>query len=327
MAEENKDEELKMTEAEDGSLTIGDPPEEKKEEATTEEDEKLSTSEETHEDEDGTDEETAEEAEARRERNRARRAQNKESRKNYIESLKRELASRDAVINDLASRVASVEQRSVGSQLSQIDAGIKEAEQYYNHFKTINQQAIEQANGAAAVDAQEKMFAAQQRYQVLQNAKKQMSQQATKPAPLDPRLKANAEAWMAKNEWYDPSGSDMDSDVVLKLDDRLVKEGWNPTTEEYWEELDARVKKYLPHRANSGHNSTQGSQPSKQRVPVAGSNRDSGGGQKATYRLSAERVQALKDAGIYDDPVKRTEAIRRFQAYDKEHSSASAGGN
>jgi hypothetical protein len=319
MAEEQKDEELKMTEAEDGSLIVGEPP--KDEPKEDEVDETLSTSDEHHEDEAAPDAETAEEAEARRVRNRERRAQNKESRKNYIESLKRELASRDAVINDLSTRVASVEQRNVGSQLAQIDSSIKEAEQYYNHFKSVNQQAIEQANGAAAVDAQEKMFAAQQRYQMLQNAKKQMSTQATKPAPLDPRLKQHAEAWMSKNEWYDPSGSDMDSDLVLKLDDRLVKEGWNPTTEEYWQELDARVKKYLPHKANSSYNKPQVNSGSKPRVPVAGSNQDSSSGVKSSYRLSAERVQALKDAGTYDDPVKRADAIRRFQQYDKEHAN------
>lgn len=319
MTDAVKDEDLKMTEAEDGSLIVGDPPKEEPKE--DEHDEKLSTSDESHEDEAAPDEESAEEAEARRVRNRERRAQNKESRKNYIESLKRELASRDAVINDLSTRVASVEQRNVGSQLAQVDASIKEAEQYYNHFKNVNQQAIEQANGAAAVDAQEKMFAARQRYDMLQNAKKQMGSQANKPAPLDPRLKQHAEGWMAKNSWYDPSGQDMDSDVVLKLDDRLVKEGWNPTTEEYWEELDARVKKYLPHRASVVYNRPQGNQGSKQRVPVAGSSQDSSSGTKGSYRLSAERVQALKDAGSYDDPVKRADAIKRFQQYDKEHSN------
>jgi hypothetical protein len=316
-----KDEDLKMTEAEDGSLIVGDPPAKEEE---PEADEKLATSDETHEDEAGHAEESAEDAEARRQRNRERRAHNKESRKNYIDSLKRELASRDAVINDLSTRVASVEQRNVGNQMTQVDAAIKEAEQYYAHFKSVNQQAIEQANGAAAVDAQEKMFAAQQRYQMLQNTKKQMGQQATKPAPLDPRLKQHADDWISKNDWYDPSGQDMDSDIVLKLDDRLVKEGWNPTTSEYWEELDARVKKYLPHRANSGYNKPQGNTVSRPRVPVAGSNQDSGGGTKGSYRLSAERVQALKEAGTYDDPVKRADAIKRFQAYDKEHSSASA---
>lgn len=323
MAEEQKDD-LKVKELEDGSLQVGDAPVEEKQEETSGEDESLKTSSEEGHDEEGHDEETAEEAEARRERNRARRAQNKESRKNYIESLKRELASRDAVINDLSTRVASVEKQSVGSQMAQVDVAIKEAEQYYNHFKHVNQQAIEQANGAAAVDAQEKMFAAQQRYNMLQNAKKQMTQQQVqKPQPLDPRMQQYAEGWMAENKWYDPSGQDMDSDIVLKLDDRLVQEGWDPKTPEYWEELSARTKKYLPHRFNSSYNKLQGNPSGKTRVPVSGGSSNTSGAPKGTYRLSAERVKALKEAGVYDDPVKRADAIKRFQEFDKNQAGQS----
>lgn len=321
MAEEQKDD-LKVKELEDGSLQVGDAP---VEETIEEEkgDESLKASSDEGDDEAGHDEETAEEAEARRERNRARRAQNKESRKNYIESLKRELAARDSVINDLATRVASVERQGQGSQIAQLDSAMKEAEQYYNHFKQVNKQAIEQADGALAVDAQEKMFAAKQRFEMLANAKKGMTQQQVqRPQPLDPRMQMHAESWMSKNEWYDPSGKDLDSDLVLKLDDRLVQEGWDPKSEEYWQELDSRVKKYLPHRFNSSYNKPQQNGQSRQRVPVSGGSSSSTGGAKGTYHLSAERVKALKEAGVYDDPVKRADVIKRFQDYDKQQAQS-----
>lgn len=305
-----KDEDLKLNEQPDGSIVVGDPPEELDEHdeapVSHEEDEAASAS------------ETSEDADARRERNRQRRQQNKESRKNYIESLKRELASRDSVINDLSTRMASVEQQSQGSQMVQLDGAIKEAADYYAHFKNVNRKAIEAVDGTLAVDAQEKMFAASQRHQMLLNAKKNMVNQTQQPRPLDPRLKQHAEGWIAKNDWYDPSGSDMDSDLVLKLDERLVKEGWNPTTAEYWAELDARVKKYLPHRANSGYNEGQKArQTGNLRVPVAGSSRESSGtGKPTSYHLSSERVAALKEAGTWEDPAKRADAIRRFKEYD-----------
>lgn len=320
MAEEMKDD-LPVKELEDGSLQVGETP---VAEEPVGEDESLKASTDEGSDEEGHAEETAEEAEARRERNRARRAQNKESRKNYIESLKRELAARDSVINDLSTRVASVERQGQGSQLAQIDSALKEAEQYYNHFKTVNRQAIEQADGALAVDAQEKMFAARQRYEMLTNAKKQMTQQQVqKPQPLDPRMQMHAEGWMQKNDWYDPSGQDMDSDIVLKLDDRLVQEGWDPKTQEYWEELDSRVKKYLPHRFNSTYNKPQSVGQTRQaRVPVSGGASSSSGNAKGTYHLSAERVKALKEAGAYDDPVKRADAIRRYQEFDKQQAQS-----
>ena len=312
MATENEVKDIEVVEKPDGSLIV-DPPKNEPAEEESGSDDRLSASD---DDEHPADGESDDEAEERKERNRARRSQNKENRKNYIESLKRELASRDSVINELSTRVASVERQGVGSQMAQIDSAMREAEQYYNHFKSTNQRAIELADGAAAVDAQEKMFAAQQRYNMLKNAKANMHQQAQAPRPLDPRLKANAESWMERNSWYDASGEDQDSDVVLRLDQRLTAEGWNPTTSEYWEELDARVKKYLPHRANSGYNRPKVGA----RVPVAGASQGSSQS-KGGYVLSAERVKALKDAGIYEDPKALAEAIKRYQNFDKDNAN------
>ena len=317
MATEDNKDDLVVKELDDGSLQVGEdtPPPKEDEEVK---DDKLTTSETEGDDEQGHAEETEDEANERRERNRARRLQNKSNRKEYIESLKRELAARDTIIDDLSTRMASVEQHSVGNQAAQLDAAIQEANNYYNHFKQINQKAIELADGAAAVDAQEKMFAAQNRFNMLQNAKKNLAPRQQQAKPLDPRMAQNAQDWISRNAWYDPSGSDQDSDLVMQLDSRLVKEGWNPTTKEYWEELDARVKKYLPHRSVSGYNKPQGQ--SRPRVPVGGGGQESSSSPKGAYRLSAERVNALKEAGVYDDPAKRADAIKRFQEYDKQQA-------
>ena len=38
---------------------------------------------------------------------------------------------------------------------------------------------------------------------------------------------------------------------------------------------------------------------------------------KNTMTLSRERVQALKDAGMWDDPTKRAKAIRRYADFDR----------
>ena len=315
MADSEVKDDLKVKELEDGSLQVGEEVAADDDAATG--DERLAQTD--GDEEQGHAEESAEDAEARRERNRARRAQNKASRKEYVDSLKRELAARDSLISDLSSRVASVEQHSVGNQVAQLDAAINEAAGYYNHFKDLNRKAIELADGATAVDAQEKMFAAQNRHQMLLNAKKNMTSQVSQPKPLDPRMVNNANSWIERNPWYDASGSDADSDLVMKIDSRLVQEGLNPTTSEYWDELDARVKKYLPHRANKGYNGAQAGTQTRTRSPVAGSGGESSVVSKGTYRLSAERVAALKEAGTFDDPVKRADAIRRFQQYDREN--------
>lgn len=321
MTDEAKDD-LKVEEQTDGTIVVeGLPPDESE---VKEADERLKeSSEELQDDEAGHEEETSEEAEARKQRNRERRAQNKANRQNYVESLKRELASRDKILDEVTARLAAVERNTTGNQVAQVDAALEEASRYYNHFKALNTKAIELADGQAAVDAQEKMFAARQRFEMLTNAKKQMTQRTQQAPPLDPRAAQLAQGWMDKNNWYDPTGTDQDSDLVLQIDKRLVNEGWNPTTTEYWQELDARTKKYLPHRVVSGYNNAQGdkkppaSAQSQQRVPVSGSGQESIGAPKGSYRLSPERVQAMKDAGIYEDSVKRNDMIRRYQAQDR----------
>lgn len=322
MTTENQDE-LKLREQEDGSVVVGGEPAAEKlpEENDDEgEDNRNKASAEDGDEEQGHAEETAEEADARRERNRKRRAENKERRKDYIESLKRELAARDSIINDLATRVSSVERTATGSQMAQIDAAIREAENNYKELQDINKQAIEQANGEVAVAAQDRMLEARARHAQLTDIKKNLVRQPSQPQALDPRLKQHAEAWAEKNKWFDPSGKDTDSRIALTIDSQLAQEGWTPTTPEYWEELSARVKKYLPHRANSGYN--QGNRNKPAGSPVAGSGRETSNSTKGTgYRLSQDRVNALKEAGIWDDPTKRAEAIKRYQEYDKQSSN------
>ena len=314
--ENNQNEEVKVLENTDGSAIVGgeDAPLEPTT-TSTEEDSRIASDDDA--DEEGHAEETAEEAEARKARNRARRQQNKQNRKDYIDGLRRELAARDSIINDLSTRVATVERHGVGSQVAQLDHDLQEAARVYNHFKNVHAQAIQEANGPEAVDAQEKMFIARNRLQMLDGVKKRLINQVQAPSPMDPRVKNNAEQWIRENSWYDPSGKDVDSRIVLTLDQTLMEEGFQPHTPEYWQELSVRVKKHLPHRASLGYNVNKS--PNKPRVPVAGGGSGDGNTSSKGYVLSADRVKAIKEAGAWDDPKKRAEAIKYYQEYDRQN--------
>lgn len=267
-------------------------------------------------DEEGHADESEEDAEARRIRNRQRRQENKERRKDYVESLKRELAARDELLAQQEARLAAVERRTHGADVAAVDAELKKSVDAYNYFKSQMADATNRADGAMAVEAQERMMQAADRAKQLAAIKQASSRPAQTQAPLDPRLKMQAEKWLDRNEWYDPAIKDTDSRIAKSVDEALHQEGWNPNTEQYWEELDSRLKKYLPHRYNQGYNKPS----TKPRVPVAGSSRDNGGGTTG-YRLSAERVNALKESGIWDDPKQRAEAVKRYQEFDKQQSA------
>ena len=253
-----------------------------------------------------------EEREAIRERRRIERRNRKVAAREREDTLRRELAARDSVINEMRAKLELIEQRHSGSELAQIETGKKQAAQSYNFFKDQIRVATEAGNGAAVADATEKMMQSQRRFDELDRVEQALKQRRSTPQPLDPRLANHAQNWMARNAWYDPSGRDQDSEIAMRLDQRMAQEGWDPTTPEYWEELDNRVKKYLPHRASSGK-----MERVKPRSVVSGSGRENSGASSGkTYRLSSDRVQALKDAGIWDDPKQRTEAIKRFREYD-----------
>lgn len=248
-------------------------------------------------------------------RRREERRRKKEAAKEREATLRRELAARDTVINELRARQDAFERRNVGNDLAQLENTKRQLVQAYSYFKDQIRVATEAGNGTAVADATEKMLQAQRKFDEVTQYENAFKRQQAAPQPLDPRLASHAQKWMSQNKWYDTTGKDPDSRIALTLDQQLSEEGWDPTTEDYWKELNARVKKYLPHRVGSSKISSQ----SKPRSTVAGSGRESSGTQKGTYRLSPERVNALKEAGLWDDPTKRADAIKRFREYDKQN--------
>jgi hypothetical protein len=254
-----------------------------------------------------------EEREAIRARRREERRNRKQAQKDREETLRRELSSRDAIINDLRAKVDGIERRNSSSELAQLETVEKQVAHSYNFFKDQIRVATEAGNGAAVADATENMIKAQRKFDEIQTFKKAMKQRQATPQPLDPRMVNQANKWMERNKWYSPGSNDQDTELAMVLDKRMHDEGWDPTTEAYWQELDGRIKKYLPHRATGGKVA-----PTRPKSVVTGSGRESGSARdNGTFRLSAERVQALKEAGTWDDPKQRAEAVKRYREFDK----------
>lgn len=313
---------------------VADAPPPADEQNEDEDDDKKLVKEEGHEDEDEDEAgakaqepagENDEEREAIRERRRQERAQKKQAQREREDRLRRELQAERAAREQLENRLNVVERKASGMEISTLDSHIKQAGEAYNYFK--NQIAVASASGdhAAMSDAIEKMTQARDRAMELDRIKKGYSRQQQQPAPLDPVIASHAQDWMERNPWYDPDRKDQDSDLTATLDERLAREGWNPKTKEYWDELDARLKKYLPHRAKPGYNNGQALAPNtpRPRAPVGGSGREGAGGSGGgtTYRLSAERVAALKEAGIEPGTEDFVKAVKRYHDYDKQAKS------
>ena len=138
----------------------------------------------------------------------------------------------------------------------------------------------------------------------------------------DTVVNMKARQWASENPWFNPSSNDPDSAIAKTVDASLVSEGFDPSTDRYWDELDRRVSKYLPHHfTDDAEDGYTGPQKSGRRSPPVGGSRGTTPGKTQVY-LSTERVNALKDAGAWDDPVKRDNMLRRFAEWDRNNKAA-----
>ena len=168
------------------------------------------------------------------------------------------------------------------------------------------------------IRAQELWYETKNRIDQMKQVKKQ-AETVPEQQP-DPIIKELADEWMDRNPWYDPDGKDRESRIAKRIDSQLVKEGWDPATEDYWEELDARLQEQKGSRYTESNDET----PRKRgpRSVVTGSERETGGGaSRNTFTLSAEQVRAMKDAGLWDDKQKRNRMIQRYAEQARQNRS------
>ena len=265
---------------------------------------------------------STEEKKSIQERRREERRRRKEFHRNQVTDLRAQLAVRDQMLEELNQRLNSVEHRGTEAELTRVDAGINQAAQNYNYYKSELARATSESDGEAAAEATEKMLQARVRHAELTNLKKQMTSTRQSPTPpLDPRMVDSAREWMSRNNWYDPKGQDQDSQVVLTIDRQLARENFNPNTSSYWDELTRRVEKYLPHRVKRGKieivgGGNQNPNPPPSRGASSGATQ---GKKRDSFTLSKDRVQAMKEAGVWEDPKKRNDMIRRYQEMDRQN--------
>jgi len=268
------------------------------------------------------DDESDAEREAIRERRRQERRSKKQAVREREDSFRRQIDSQARQIAELSNQLNAIHQRNSGFDQAQIDNQMRQLQQAYEIEKQRINEGVANGDGASVTDATERMMAIRENYNRLDMVKRQGQRAQAAPPATSPDVMSRAQKWHQNNRWYNPNGSDIDSQVVLLIDRQMATENWNPATDEYWVELDKRVKKQLPSRFPAPI--IQDKRASKKNSPIGGSSRDGGGnGSKprsprstGEYHLSAARVQAIKDAGLWDDPEKRKAAIANYKKFD-----------
>ena len=270
-----------------------------------------------------------EERDAIRERRRQEKQDRKQRRDEAIKRDKIELDFLRKRNDDLERRVTVQEQRTHSLDLSAFDGAIAKAAQEAEMADRVIAKAVAAGNGEDVTQAMRYRDQAIAKIQQLNFQKQQVAQQKPQPQQIDDLTLRYAQDFIKENPWYDAQGRDEDSAIVIAIDQALAKDGFNPQTEEYWDELRKRAARRLPERFEADAPRRSGNDRAEPREarqprggPAVGSGREHAptSTRKEVY-ISPERKQALVEAGVWDDPVLRSKYVKRYAEYDRQNRS------
>lgn len=249
---------------------------------------------------------------------------------------------------EIMRRLANVEGRSLESQVLTVDSRLSECINDADQAERIELAAQKAGNDEDVRAARRLREEAQNRAGQLQATKDRLAQaltqQRNQPAPQAPPVGAevieHSARFRSDKPWiqFGPNNQpgNLETATAVSIDAALKAEGRISETEpRYWQELDKRVKAALPHLFRSQAeddydededddlSEAQHGQANRQharRNPPVGTSSRNGAASRTVSRLSADRVAAIKEAGMWDDPKERTRAIKAYEKYDKQNA-------
>jgi len=203
----------------------------------------------------------------------------------------------------LTNRLNNTEQKFNTVNKLSLNASEKQITDKLELARNAYKAAHEEGDSSKILQAQEFLNEAQNDLKSLSATKQQFEQQPVQqqtqqpvqqpqhqPQPTpDPK----AEEWASKNEWF---GSDQVMTAAsLAIDAQLREEGFSPTDQEYYTEVDRRIKETFPHKFATQEAATGGEvrkqEPTSQPAQVvAGASRSSPGSSKKV-KLSKEDIR------------------------------------
>ena len=196
---------------------------------------------------------------------------------------------------DLEKRFEKSDERYMKTFESSIKSGMESAQSQLA-------QAIEAGDAKAQVDANKRI--AQLAFDNARLEQKKAMQEDEKPAtpsevkqPTQPTNQMaesdpKAEGWAAKNTWFGQDRA-MTFTAFEIHKDLVEKEGFDPKSDEYYAEIDKRIKVDFPHRFGK----TENIATTKPVQSVASANRSVKPGRK-TVRLTSSQVAIAKKLGV-----------------------------
>ena len=206
-------------------------------------------------------------------------AQNVQTESNALKTRMKSLD--EGYLSEYGGRITSEQESAENNLRSAMELGDTDAVVVAQRKLTELAVAQERLNQAKVQQQQQLQYQEQQQ---------QQQQQQAAPAPQPPaEADPKAEAWAARNEWF--GKDEAMTFAAFGLHKRLVEdEEFDPTSNEYYSELDKRMRNEFPQKLNGGTN-----KPSQ---PVASVSRSGSPGRSRKVRLTPSQVAIAKKLGV-----------------------------
>jgi len=224
-------------------------------------------------------------------------------RKERDEQIQALIQKNEELVNNL--RIKDREVNTLGK--SSLDASEKQLQDKIELARTAYANAFEEGDQTKVLQAQEMLneaqidlksvTAAKSNFQEVEEAPVQQ-QVRSQPQPQPQRTDPKAEEWAANNDWF---GKDnVMTAAALAIDAELKGEGYDPTDQDFYEEIDNRIKSAFPQKFEESQSRVQ-ENTSKPAQVVSGGSRSSPTSSKKV-KLSKEDVRLAQK---WDIPLER----------------------
>ena len=167
----------------------------------------------------------------------------------------------------------------------------------------------------AIIAAQEKLFEAKLKLQQAQNFRppplqtEEVDVQPRQQAPEPVRADEKTLRWQAKNQWFGSDGFEEVTSFALGLHQKLVNNGVDPRSDEYFEQIDARVKSKFPEVFGGNEDKPRsGDTPKRPSSVVAPASRSTG---TRKIQLTPSQAALIKKYNL--DPKKYVAEVLKLE--------------
>lgn len=299
--------------------------------------------------------ETQEQIEQKRERRRRERKAQKARQAAARDRDAREMNFLRVRNEQLERAVGSIAQRVTNNEVAQVDGRLEQLKAARGEAEEVLARAIDAGNGSDVVKLQRtireleggitRLTAYKAGLEKEQKVDKDEDdkggegddgQQQQRRVQIPPSVAKNVEIFSKRHPWFKNEPDSEDARIVAALDDAVKAEGYDPATKDYWVELEDRMARRLPERMKAlkpgkqtvdEEDDAEDDDPPPRRngadkggKPKGGPRMSSGSQTRGTgkqFLLSAERKQAMIEAGVWDDPELRDRYIRSYAEWDK----------